>query len=115
MSSEFKFITAREARERANLSEVAAQKWLKSIEPQIMKAADSNEFSLTFHLDCVDVTFSQRLPDLKPEIKGAVSMLKDMGYNVRYTVYGDRYVPRGLQDDDGKGPMHQNSGLIISW
>ena len=71
MSSEFKFITAREARERANLSEVAAQKWLKSIEPQIMKAADSNEFSLTFHLDCVDVTFSQRLPDLKPEIKGA--------------------------------------------
>lgn len=113
--NEFSFISARDAHARANQSEVAAQKWLKLIEPLIIKAADANEFSIMHHLDTIDVSFGARLPDLEPKIKGAVSMLREMGYNVTYAVYGDRFVPRGLQDDDGNGPMYQSIGLKISW
>ena len=112
---EFSFISAKDARERANQSEIAAQKWLKNIEPQIIKAADANEFRFTFHMDAVDVTFAARLPDLPPQIKHAIVILEHLGYGVNYCTYGERYVPRGLQDEAGEGPLYQNIGLVISW
>lgn len=41
--------------------------------------------------------------------------LKKLGYTASIGVSGDKYVPRGLADDDGAGPMYQNYGIHIGW
>lgn len=113
--SEFSFITAAEVRDLCRNSQVAAEQFLKQIEQKIVDAAKANQGSYMHHIDAIDVSFNTRLPELEPKLKNACEILKRLGYQVSYTVYGDRYVPRGLQDDDGNGPMYQNCGLKISW
>ena len=113
--SEFAFITAAQVRDLARNSQVAAEQFLKQIEQKIVDAAKANQGSYMHHIDAIDVSFNTRLPELEPKLKNACEILKRFGYNVDYTVYGDRYVPRGLQDGDGNGPKYQNCGLKISW
>mgnify|MGYP003329660684 CR=1 FL=1 len=45
--------------------------------------------------------------------KGVMAKLQTLGYTTRIDLYGDYYVPRGLQNDDGGGPEHCNYGMII--
>ena len=41
--------------------------------------------------------------------------LIQLGYKAAYFPVGDSYVPRGLQDDDGNGPLTTVWNLTIGW
>jgi hypothetical protein len=44
-----------------------------------------------------------------------MSLLRKYGYRVTLEPDGETYVPRGLADDDGDGPKHQNRCIVIRW
>ncbi len=112
---EFTFISPSEARSRAANSIATAQMWLKGIENKIVEAADGGKNYIEIHLDAFDTTFGNIPPVPPVHIQKAIQLLKDMGYVVKYQGLGDLYVPRGLANDDGTGPMHRNYGLVIGW
>ena len=43
------------------------------------------------------------------------SKLRELGFNVTMGWNGNEYIPRGLAELDGDGPLHRNYGYHISW
>ena len=82
------------------------------VESEVKKAAKAGKryyYALTGSEEvwkCVDPT---------PLIKAVVDELKKLGYSAKFGAYGDNYVPRGLADDSGEGPIHTNYGILIGW
>jgi len=69
---------------------------------------------------CVDKTWSTEPTmqfNITPNVIQAKIMnkLTDLGYTVKLARHGAEYVPRGLQDDDGRGPKHINWHIHIYW
>lgn len=44
-----------------------------------------------------------------------IAKLKSLGFGAKYSFHGDSYIPRGLMEDDGTGPLHINHVLIVTW
>lgn len=108
-------ITAKEARQLLETSNVKVEEFLtKEVEPKIIDASTNGKNSVYINVDARPI--NDYRPIVLPEVQNRVmqEMIK-LGYSVRVTNYGDMYIPRGLMNDDGDGPEHQNYGLEIRW
>lgn len=108
-------ITAKEAKELYDKSGQEVADYLKyTVEKEVVKAAEGGKRQVTIHLGSLE-PFCYLDGVITPLQKAVEWKLKELGYRAEIKLYGDKYVPRGLADDDGNGPKHQNYGIQISW
>ena len=108
-------ISAKEAKELYDQSGAEVTAYLKiKVEKEIVNAAKAGRLNTIIHLGSLDYLeyVDQKIT---PHQKAVVSKLKKLGYTAEIKRYGTSYVPRGLADDDGAGPAHQNYGIHIGW
>ncbi len=108
-------ITAKEAKEIYDKSDFEGEvaNFLKlNVEQAVKSAAEGGKRSIIVYLGARDRAYG---PDNTPLEKSVVTRLRELGYQADIRLYGDQYVPRGLQDDNGEGPIHRNYGIHISW
>lgn len=107
-------LSAKEAREIVESSDVEVLKSLKMFDEQIRYAAAAQgKKEYFYHMDAAEMY--RGLPLSKPLAVSVVAKLKTLGYGADYTFYGDSYIPRGLADDDGSGPEYTNYGIVVRW
>lgn len=105
-------ITSQEAKSLYDKSGAEVQDYLThNIEKEIIRRSQGGNRDYTLHLGAEQWS----IPKLTPLLQGVMDELKRLGYRVKYTSYGEKYVPRGLADDDGNGPEKQNYGIEINW
>lgn len=105
-------ISAKEALQLHNDSLVALERYLlDNFHSQIRQAAMQGNRSYTFNIGSAEYS----APRLEPLQQKVFDELKKHGYAVSYGFYGEGYVPRGLADDDGNGPMYRNYGITVTW
>ena len=107
-------ITAKEAKALYNQSGAEVQAFLKNtLEKKITDAATAGKREYIHHIGAERNVY--RAPQPTPLENGVLDELKKLGYSVAYDTYGSEYVPRGMADDSGEGPMYRNYGIIIRW
>lgn len=108
-------ITAKEARALYNQSGAEANAFLKNeVEKKVMDAANGGKKYTFIHLGSLGphqyieqtVTLVQRQ---------VIEKLQELGYHAEFALDGPPYVPRGLANDDGRGPLHTNYGIRVGW
>ena len=108
-------ITAKTAKELYDNSGHEVEQFLKSqVKPLVIKAASSGKLKITIHLGSL-AQFDYLDSKITPLHNAVVEKLKTLGFMCSIECYGDKYVPPGLRDDDGNGPIHQNFGIYIEW
>lgn len=108
-------ITANEAKELFDHSGKEIQDYLTyKIEKDVAKAAKEGKRSVFIFVGSLGM-FEHLDQKTTPVEKGVLTELHKLGYSVTIRKDGDAYVPRGLADDDGKGPTHTNYGFQIGW
>ena len=108
-------ITAAEAKALYDESGQEVDNFLKSaVEPLIVSSAKSGKRSTMMYLDTIE-SFHYLGNHVTPLHCRVADKLKELGYTAEIRLYGDKYVPAGLRDDDGNGPLHQNYGIHIGW
>lgn len=106
-------ITAKDALELYEKSGAEVQSLLdQKIHPFVEDAATRGKRTCNVHIGSVEL---YRNMEPTATENAAVEKLKSMGYTVWIAKYGESYVPRGLQNDDGDGPKYRNYGFIIGW
>jgi hypothetical protein len=107
-------ITAQEAKALYDKSGAEVQAFLKNnLEKKITEAATAGKREYIHHIgDQRDVYHP---PQPTPLEKDVLDELNKIGYSVAYDLYGSEYVPRGLANDIGIGPVYRNYGMIIRW
>jgi hypothetical protein len=108
-------INAKEAKSLYDKSGQEVEDYLKyTVEKEVVKAAEGGRRQTFIHLGSLEL-FRHLSQDITPLQKAVVEKLKELSYRAEIKHDGDRYVPRGLADDDGNGPSHQNYGIQIGW
>lgn len=109
-------ITAKQAKELYEQSGQEIQDYLAyKVEPEINAAAVAGQ-RLVF-IVCGSIESYLNI-QTTPFSEAVVSELKKLGYIARYGKdpnTSPQYVPAGLRNDDGSGPIHVNYGFIIGW
>lgn len=105
-------ISAKEAKELYDLSGVEVEEYLAKIEPKIIEAAKSGKRSIEIDCGC-ERTYA--VLEKTQFDRSLLSKLGSLGYTAKKSWISGPYVPRGLADESGNGPMHVNVGYIISW
>ena len=105
-------LSAKEALELYNSSLHTLQKYLdENFHSGIRQAAMNGARQYIHHMGAEE----HILPELTPLEKKALEELGKLGYTHQYIFYGERYVPRGLADDNGDGPGYKNYGIVVKW
>lgn len=108
-------ITATEAKKLYDQSGVEVQEYLKEkVEPKVTEAAKSGKRFTFIYLGSLE-PYRTVEQELLPIQKAVVEKLQELGYRARVVLDGDKYVPRGLADDNGEGPKYQNYGIQVGW
>ena len=108
-------INAKHAKQLYDESGAEVEQFLSySVEQKVMDAAKGGKREVMIHLGAVG-PFEYVDQVVTPLNKAVVDKLQTLGYRAKIVKYGESYVPRGLADDDGKGPSHTNYGIQISW
>lgn len=108
-------ITAKEAKELYDQSGAEVEQFLKTqVEKRVADAANGGKRFVFIHLGSVK-QFEYLDCTITPLQKAVADKLKTLGYRVEFKLDGDKYVPRGLADDNGWGPTIQNYGIQVSW
>jgi hypothetical protein len=106
-------ITAKEAKALYDASGIEVKKFIENtVGPKIENSAKEGKVSVFIFLNSVPLYYTMWLTPFEQNV---VKELRKLGYLVQCGYDGAEYVPVGLSDDDGDGPMHRNFGLIISW
>lgn len=117
-------ITAAEARQLVETSAAVVDKYVNAFEQQIRQHCQQGtrfvraSQVLTTTADYEKFSGSLGPFDQLKETPLQSAVIKEfikLGYGAKMEIYGDKYVPRGLADDDGHGPEHQNYSLTIRW
>ena len=107
-------ITAKDAKALYDKSGEEVRSFLKNnLEKKITEAATAGNREYIHHIGAERDVYHAPQPSTVE--RGVLDELKKLGYSVKYEKYGEEYVPRGLADDDGTGPMYRNYGIIIKW
>jgi len=108
-------ITAAQAKQFYDDSGHEVEQFLThTVEPVVTDAAKSGKRFIFIFLDHLGpYDYLDRV--ITPLQKAVVTKLKELGYLAEIKLDGKQYVPRGLADDDGNGPKHQNYGIHIGW
>jgi hypothetical protein len=112
-------ITAMQARALSE-SNAKVQAFLDNVEKQIKDAASSGKRTVTIHQGEVEVIrMGYRFyPEDSTQLYAyayVCNKLVAKGYTAEIKMYGDSYVPRGLKDSNGNGPIFRNYGIVIGW
>jgi hypothetical protein len=108
-------ITAKEAKELYDQSGQEVEDFLKfNVEKEVVKSAEGGKRQVFIHLGSVK-QFEYLDRTITPLQQAVADKLKTLGYRADIKLDGDKYVPRGLADDNGNGPTIQNYGIQISW
>ena len=108
-------ITANEAKQLYDESGAEVDLFLKTeVEKKVTDAAKGGKRQVFIFLSSLS-PFRYLDQEVTPLQKAVVNKLKELGYRAEIKLDGSKYVPRGLADDDGRGPEHQNYGISISW
>lgn len=108
-------ITAKEAKQLYDESGAEVEQFLKnSVEKPVTDAAKGGKRFVFICLGTVRL-YEHAQDKLTPLNKAVLERLVELGYRARVVLDGDKYVPRGLADDDGNGPTVQNYGIQIGW
>ena len=108
-------ITAKEAKQLYDQSGAEVELFLKNeVEKRITDAAKGGKRFVFIDLGCIRL-YEHVEQKLTPLNRAVVERLVELGYRARVVLDGDKYVPRGLADDDGNGPKIQNYGIQIGW
>ena len=108
-------ITAQEAKQLYDESGHEVEQFLKqSVEQRVTYAAKGGKRQVFIDLGSVK-QFEYLDRTVTPLQQAVADKLKTLGYRVEIKLDGDKYVPRGLADDNGNGPTIQNYGIQISW
>jgi len=106
-------INAKEAKELYDASGAEVTDYLThNVEKYIKEAAESGKRTYIIHLGAEELWTQIHPTNLQKKIMVA---LGDLGYIVKFSSYGDQYVPRSFGNGDGDGPLHQNYGIHIGW
>jgi hypothetical protein len=99
-------IDAKEARRLYDESGKEVANFLCStVEPAVIQAAELGKRHTIIQYHEREVT---------PTTKVVEELIK-LGYSASVVDYGEPYVPKGLRDDDGNGPLYCNVGIRIVW
>lgn len=108
-------ITAKEAKELYDQSGAEVEQFLKhEVEKRVTDAAKGGKRFVFIDLGYVK-QFEYLDRAITPLQQAVADKLKTLGYRADIKLDGDKYVPRGLADDDGNGPKIQNYGIQVSW
>lgn len=111
-------ITAQEAKALAEASAANLERYLALIDKEIRERAEKNERKYECYVkDLWDSGESRRPPTptvLQQRVIDALKMAPNF-FGAEWKESGDPYVPRGLADDNGKGPSYQNYCIHIRW
>lgn len=106
-------ITAKEALELYNQSGTEVKLFLdKNVLDQVKLAAMSGKKNC--FINCGS-HIANKAPIPIHLYISVMQELQKLGYAVRFMNYGDSYVPRGMADDAGNGPLYVNYGISIGW
>ena len=108
-------IDAKQAKQLYDQSGAEVEQFLKnSVEKKVTDAAKGGKRQVFIDLGSLG-PYEYVDRKLTPLNWAVVQRLVELGYHAKIVLDGDKYVPRGLADDDGNGPSHQNYGIQIGW
>lgn len=108
-------ISAKEAKILYDKSGQLVENYLKHyVEQEIINSANSGRRTVTIFLDTIE-NYKPLSLVITPLNYAVCERLKELGYNADITKFGDSYVPKGLADDNGDGPVYTNYGIVITW
>ena len=108
-------ITAKEAKALYDESGAEVEQFLSyNVEQKVMDAANGGKRQVFIDMGSVK-QFEYLDRTITPLQQAVADKLKTLGYRADIKLDGDKYVPRGLADDNGNGPTIQNYGIQISW
>ena len=110
------FITAKEALDLYETSDVAAKPILDKLDADIRQAAAAGKRELICtgkKLTEIAVTNTPVEPNaLQAKV---IAELKRAKFRVKWGQIGEPFVPKALQTDNGDGPLHANWGISMEW
>lgn len=109
-------ITAQQAAEIAKAGDKEVDRILLLLEKEIEAKAKlgEREYKCYKHVSWEALgLYDEKKPS--PLQERLITELKKYGFAADMRLDGESYVPRGLADDDGNGPEHWNSVLVIKW
>lgn len=108
-------ISAKEAKTLYAQSDAAVDAFVaRNIEPLVIEAAKTGKRTIFIYRGSGRGYESPRQPDAVEST--AITRLLELGYAAVWkSREGDGYVPLGLADDDGNGPIVFNYGIQINW
>jgi hypothetical protein len=107
-------INAKDAKILYDESGVEVQTFLTyTLEKHIKDAAGSGKRTYTHHIGCEPAYSS--CPNPKPLESAIIVELKRLGYTVKFSSYGESFVPASQLNDDGGGPKYFSYGIQIGW
>jgi hypothetical protein len=108
-------IDAKQAKQLYDESGAEVEQFLKNeVEKRVIDAAKGGKRQVFIYLDAVK-QFEYLDRTITPLQQAVADKLKTLGYRADIKLDGERYVPRGLADDNGHGPTVQNYGIQVSW
>lgn len=107
-------IDAKSAKQLYDQSEGQVQTYLDTkLDKAIKDAAAAGKRSIFHDMGSEEVF---RTVEPTPIQKQIMVKLTELGYTVKFVPkHGDKYVPRGLANDNESGPSYQNYGIQINW
>ena len=107
-------INAKEAKELYEQSSAGAKAYLAKIDPLIREAATYGEQRVALYVEGLweAEQYQSRMTPIQRRVK---EELEYLGFVVTYQKNGGGYVPRGLADDDGNGPIYYDYVLVVGW
>lgn len=108
-------ITAKEAKDLYDQSGAEVDDYIKyKLESEIRTAATSGKRQWFHLIGSNQKGFNPIQPT--PLQNRIISKLTELGFSARWIdSHGTAYVPRGLADLEGNGPLHTNYGILIGW
>lgn len=110
-------ITANEAVQLYDASGAEAEAYLATnFDKQVRICVEGGKRTYFHFIGSDEVRFFDERKHISPLLSQVMDRLKGHGFNVKFVLdKSHQYVPRGLSDDDGNGPVHANYGIQISW
>jgi hypothetical protein len=109
-------ITAKEAKEIQLASEANIQKYLTKVEVQIKECAELGLNRVALYNEGLYSSFPCGVPiNTTPLQNRLITELQHVGFKAVFLKDGPSYIPKGLADDDGNGPIHNNWCVVVSW
>lgn len=108
-------LTANQAKQLYDESGHEVEQFLKNeVEKKVTDAAKGGKRQVFVYLGSVK-QFDYLDRTVTPLQEAVRWKLKELGYSAEFKLDGDKYVPRGLADDNDNGPTIQNYGIQIGW